>query len=314
MRAKGKIKYAFFILLSFPLIFVSCIKLISDEFPDFETVPALNAILVSGDSLTLHLSLAEKLDFIELTLVENASVQLTHGESESFQLNYQDNGIYTSNTIVEPGSPYHVSVLLKGYPEIIASDSVPTPCGISILSQTNTARLNEEGLFMPGIELEFLDDPQTNDYYEIIIYKRKENSFNPAPAFNEHNKILLNEGFEPYTTESLVFSDELIEEEYVFMSLIYGVDYNTGMTGDIKHQNIREHTVIVELRHISRAYYMFKKSLYFYENTRYADFIEGTATAYPIYSNVENGRGIVASYSSSIDSVFVEADKIQLSK
>jgi hypothetical protein len=71
--------------------------------------------------------------------------------------------------------------------------------------------------------------------------------------------------------------------------------------------------VIVELRHISKEYYMFKKSVYFYENSRYADFIEGTATVYPIYSNVENGLGIMASYASSCDSIFVEEEKIILS-
>jgi len=54
--------------------------------------------------------------------------------------------------------------------------------------------------------------------------------------------------------------------------------------------------------------------VYFYENSSYSDFIEGTATVYPIYSNVENGLGILASYSSSVDSIFVEEEKIILSK
>lgn len=97
------------------------------------------------------------------------------------------------------------------------------------------------------------------------------------------------------------------------MNLIYGVDYSTGAINGIRHQYIREHTVIVELRHISKEYYMFKKSVYFYENSRYADFIEGTAMVYPIYSNVENGFGILASYASRRDSVFVEEEKLFLS-
>ena len=313
---KGKIKCVFFILLIFPLILFSCVKLISDEFPDFETVPALNCILVSGENVGVHLSFAEKLDSIELTLVDNASVQIRQGEAESIQLQYQDNGIYTSNNIVESGAPYQISVILEGYPEITANDSVPTFSSISILSQTNTARLSEEGHFVAGVELSFVDDPQTDDYYELILYKRMEDYLGLTYPFNEQSEVLLNEGFEPYSTESLVFSDELIEEEEEVLYLFYGSSYNILGSGGstARYQTFREHTLIAELRHISKEYYMFKKSQYFYENTRYADFIEGTVTAYPIYSNVKNGLGIMASYSSSVDSIFVAADTIQLSK
>ncbi len=305
--------FLFHSLLSALVILSSCVELVSDEFPDYEAVPSLNCILVSGDSLSLQLSLAEKIASSDLTLLEKASVQMVQGSSGGFSLDYLGNGLYTSSTRVEPGSPYFISVDLDGYPELQASDSVPTPCSVSILSQTNTAKLNEDGFYMTGIELEFNDDPLTKDYYEIIIYKREEDRIFPAPAFNEQNQVLLNEGFEPYTTESLVFSDELIEDEYVYMNLIYGVDYSRGSTGGIRYQTIREHTLIVELRHISKEYYLFKKSVYFYENSRYADFIEGTATVYPIYSNVENGLGILASYATSCDSIFVEEEKIILS-
>jgi hypothetical protein len=306
----------FFILscLSALLVFSSCVELVSDDFPDYEAIPSLNCILVSGDSLSLQISKAEKISSDDLSFINNANVQVLQGQSGSFSLDYQGKGLYTSNILVEPRTPYQITVVIDGYPELYASDSVPTPCDISILSQTNTAMLNEDGFYMTGVELEFNDDPMTKDYYEIIIYKRREDYIFPSPAFNEQNKILLNEGFEPYTTESLVFSDELIEEEHVGMFLIYGVDYNSGSSGDTRYQTIREHTVIAELRHISQSYYMFKKSVYFYENSRYADFIEGTATVYPIYSNVENGLGIFASYSSSLDSIFVEEEKIILSK
>lgn len=305
----------FFILsfLSAQLVLSSCVKLVSDDFPDYESIPSLNCILVSGDSLSLQISMAEKIGSFNLTLVDNAGVQVLKGISGGFAPDYQGNGLYTSSNMVVPGSPYQISVVIDGYPELHAYDSVPGPVGISILSQTNTAKINEDGYFMAGIELEFMDDPLTNDYYEIIIYKREEDNMYPSPAFNEHSKILLNEGFEPYTTESLVFSDELIGSENVYMNLIYGVDYSTGAINGIRHQYIREHTVIVELRHISKEYYMFKKSVYFYENSRYADFIEGTAMVYPIYSNVENGFGILASYASRRDSVFVEEEKLFLS-
>ncbi len=292
----------------------SCVQLVTDDFPDYEVKPSLNCILVAGDSLGLQLSLAEKIGSFDLTLLENASVQMVQGVSGSFLLDDQGNGLYKSNNLVISGSPYHVSVQIDGYPELHASDSVPGSCEISILGQTNTAKLNEDGYYMTGVELVFQDNLQTKDYYEIIVYKRMEDYRFPAPAFNDHNRILLNEGFEPFTTESLVFSDELIEEESVYMDLIYGFDYSFGSSGGTRYQTIREHTLIVELRHISKEYYKFKKSLYFYKHSRYSDFIEGTKSVYPIYSNVQNGLGILASYASTFDSVFVEEEIIEFSK
>ena len=250
-------KFFILFLLSAQLILSSCIELVSDDFPDYEAVPSLNCILVSGDRLSLQISKAEKISSDDLSLVNNANVQVEQGGSGSFTLDYQGKGLYTSNILVEPRSPYQIQVVIDGYPELYASDSVPAPCGISILNQTNTAKLNEDGFYMAGVELEFNDDPMTKDYYEIIIYKRREDYIFPSPAFNEQNKIRLNEGFEPYTNESLVFSDELIEEEYINMNLIYGADYNSGSSGGIRHQTISEHMLIAELRHISKAYYMF---------------------------------------------------------
>ena len=68
---------------------------------------------------------------------------------------------------------------------------------------------------------------------------------------------------------------------------------------------VYEHAVIVELRHISREYYMFKKDFYFYEKNLYPQFTEGTASAFSIYSNIENGMGIFAGYTVSVDSIWV---------
>ncbi len=70
--------------------------------------------------------------------------------------------------------------------------------------------------------------------------------------------------------------------------------------------------MILEFRHVSRDYYHYKKHFYLYEKNRYPFFVEGTTTGFPIYSNIENGMGIMAGYAWSIDSIFVEEEKIFL--
>jgi len=97
------------------------------------------------------------------------------------------------------------------------------------------------------------------------------------------------------------------------MVLDFTTGKHTSCIGDQCYLIFDPYTVIVELRHVSNAYYRFKKSFYFYKDARYADFVNGLPIAYPLYSNVENGYGILASYSSTVDSVLSEADTLLIS-
>lgn len=292
----------------------ACTQLISDEFPEFEPVPVVNSILVAGRPITFHVSLAEKIDSTSLTLVDNAVLTLSEGAGGSEVLTPVGDGFYSSGRIAMPGEIYSCLIHLDGYEDLYACDTVPEKTEVKITGQTNRARQNEEGIFMEGIELEFCDDPGTRDYYEVVLYRRKYRFTSQSYLFNENSEILLNEGLEPYSTETLVFSDELMEDSLVHLKLDFGYDWNRACWNDSCVQVVYEHTLILELRHVSREYYRYKKQFYLYEESRYPFFVEGTATAISIYSNVVNGMGIVAGYACSMDSLFVEEERIPLSR
>jgi hypothetical protein len=313
----GKLKTLFkalFIPLFILFALSSCIKLISEEFPDFETVPCLNSILVAEDSMHIHVSLAEKIDANYLTVVDDAEIQVLLNGNESLELTSLSDGHFVTDDPLEPGAKYSISAIVAGFPEITAEAIVPSPVDVSILEYDLTATINEEGYYRAQVDFRFMDDQSTADYYEIIVYKRRDDYLTSTYPYNEQNEVFLNEGFEPYSTPSLLFSDELIKEEEVNMNLIISSSYSVRGYGSVYWQVFDEHMLIVELRHVSEDYYKFKKSLYFYENSRYADFIEGTAVSYPLYSNIENGLGIFASYASTLDSVFQEEVEIELAK
>ncbi len=300
-------------LLLLLLLISACSKLISDEFPDFETVPAVNSILVAGEPITFQVSLAEKIDTTYLTLINDAKLLLSDSEGLNEAMTPRGEGFYTSDMIAIPGESYECSIQMDGYTEMHARDTVPMITEVSITGQTNQARFDEEGIFMEGIEFEFKDNPTTEDYYEVALYRREHGYAGKTYPFNETCDILLNEGLEPYSTETLVFSDQLMEDSLMTMNLDFSPSsWASTCWGDSCFQVIYEHTIILELRHVSQEYYHYKKHFYLYEKNRYPIFVEGTATAFSFYSNVENGIGVMASYAHSIDSIFVEEKKIPM--
>lgn len=54
----------------------SCKELVQDEFPDFLQVPTVNSYIIADSIIKLNISLADKLDSLPLTTVDNADVEL----------------------------------------------------------------------------------------------------------------------------------------------------------------------------------------------------------------------------------------------
>ena len=240
---------------------LSCSKLISDEFPEFNEVPTVNSLIIAGEYIKVHVSLAEKIDSTYLTLINNAEVLLTSSQGEKDTLELVSNGLYRSDFIAQQGLAYTIEVQIDGFDRIVGSDSVPIPVAGKIFDHTNQYRYNEEGNFMEGIGIEFYDNPETDDYYELVLIKAEYDYAHAVSAYNDNSAIILNEGFEPYTTGSLVFSDQLMDDSNISLYLDFYQGAEVSDYGDSLVQTFNEHTIILELRHISEEYYYYKKHL-----------------------------------------------------
>jgi len=159
----------------------ACTQLISGEYPEYEPVMVVNSILVAGQPITFHVSLAEKIDSTSLTMVDNALLTLTSSDGGSEVMAPVGEGLYISERITMPGEIYACLIQLEGHEDLYACDTVPEITEVKITGQTNRARQNEEGIFMEGIELEFRDDPSTMDFYEVVLYRRKYGYLSPFP-------------------------------------------------------------------------------------------------------------------------------------
>ena len=223
-----------------------------------------------------------------------------------------DSGLFYSSHLLEPGEIVELNAIIPGFDEISAIDTVPTAIQVAITDHTHLARYTDDGYVRAGMTIRFSDDPQTDDYYELLIKRRKRGQIYNLHAFNDRLDILLNEGIDPYSTSSLLFSDALIERNVVEMSVDFsstkGSSYCYG--ADSCYQFFEADTLFAELRHVSEAYYRYKKQFYLYEKTRNLEFVEGTATTISNFSNIKNGRGIVAAYAFSVDSLLVPRDSV----
>jgi hypothetical protein len=300
------------VFIFFYLGITSCTTLISDEFPEYDQEPVLNSILIAYQPIEAHLSFAEKIDTTELVGTGNATVYFSSDPTDMQAMSGSDSGFFFSDHLLVPGEIVELNAMVPDFEDISAKDTIPVSVQIDITDHTNRAKYSDEGYYMAGITIQFTDNPEKEDYYELMLSRRTDDRTRNLYAFNDQLDILLNEGIDPYSTSSLLFSDELFKDDVVKMSL----NFNPGGSSrhcsgmDSCYQVFDTHTLIAELRHVSLAYYQYKKQFYFYEKTREVEFIDGIATTISNYSNVNNGRGIVAAYTSIVDSVHVPADSV----
>lgn len=277
------------------VIFLSgnCRELVTDEFPDMVKTPTVNSILVAGESVKLHLSFAAKLGTNRLETIDNATVALYINSEYVENLTTNGEGLYTGTTIVEPQKTYSCNINIPGFEEINCNTTVPPTPEIQNIEHILKAGVDEEGRTYPAAEITFANNPAEVQYFQTVIRLHSYGDIREPYYSNITDEILLAEGL-----PILVFNNQLIDAESYTMH----IDYQTG--NHIKSGDSGWKTVlfpfVVELKAISEDYYHFLRQSYIYEQGRYPYVIGGVVQTSQMYSNIENGYGIFAGYSSVV--------------
>jgi hypothetical protein len=267
------------------LVLSSCKTLVTDEFPDFKSVPTVNSILVEGKPLSVEVSLTGGLDSLPLSIVTNATIDLYINGKFSEQLDYTEDRNYTSTAIVEAGKEYKCKVVIPGRDTIVCSQTLPKPSPILNVEHINIAGRDDEGTTYPAIKLTFSNDPSERRYYEVFI-----RYFQGAITIHTIiDPVILNEGL-----PIALFSNELIQDSIYTMTLNYTNGQSSSSNGGPFRTTL--FPIVVELRSVSYDYYRYKKQYYLYAEGKDAGITE-SMTASPLYSNIESGYGIFAGYS-----------------
>lgn len=281
----------------------ACRELVQDEFPDFMPVPTINSILVAGNTLKVHVSLAGKIEEKQLDYVQNAEVQLYVNELYIENLVHQEKGIYSSQTLVEPLNTYQCQLIIPGYDTITCSNTIPAPSELSGIVHINNAGKNEEGTTYPAIQFTFSNNSQKEQYYEAIIRLFTSDYEQAGQIHTITDPLIQNEGL-----PLAIFSNELI----VGTSYTMAINYTTGSDYYINGSwHVDLYPLIVELRSVSYDYYQYLKKYYLYEIGRFPDIVGGVVTSFPLYSNIENAYGIFAGYSMVVSDTIYPVPQIK---
>ncbi|MEI8048550.1 MAG: DUF4249 family protein [Bacteroidota bacterium] len=284
--------YTLILVVSITLLF-SCRKLVQSEFADFKQVPTVNSFLKADSLLKVHISLASKLDTNELKGLNNAQVQLYVDNVFKEFLTSIGNGFFISTTIVEPSKKYECKVNIPGFETVDCSNTIPKPSHLRDIIHISVAGKDQEGMTYPAVKFTFSNNPAEKKYYEARIRLIEYGSEQLADMYNIIDPVLLNEGL-PLS----IFSNELITDTAYTMT----INYITGSAGSSNGGTV--HTIlypfILEVRSVSYDYYQFARQKYLYDTGRFPEFGLSSNQAFQLFSNVKNGYGIFAGYSSVI--------------
>ena len=272
------------------LTLCSCRELVTDEFPEFSPIPAVNSVFIAGKPLKVHVSLAEKLDTSELTMVNNADIALSIDGIFAETLVPDGDGIYLSSSVVEPQRVYKLEINVPGFSTITCTGTLPWPSPILNIIHNNNAGKDEEGTIYPSVTVSFKTNPSETQYFEILI-RTLHNDFEMIATQKKiTDPVLLNEGL-PLT----IFSNEIIRDSVYTMTINYFTGGAEKIGDESWHTTL--YPLIIELRSCSHDYYRFVKQKYLYEKGRFPEFLAASTNAFPLFSNVPGGYGIFAGYS-----------------
>ena len=229
--------------------------------------------------------------------VADAAVELLAGDRVVGELEFRaPSQVYVfEDSSLQAGKTYSLQVSAPGFETVRATDTVPRPVPTSILSfrAPASSRTGSVGNGDFSIRLEIEDPPGEANYYQVSLYRifggrgasRIEYSFSTKdPSILADNRV-----------DESPFEDEGVEEDapYFKDTLFDGGTHEIELTSDLGGDPDPSGTHL-QVLYISEAYYEYLKSARLHHDTLDNPFAEPLN----VYSNVENGYGIFAGYSS----------------
>jgi len=280
------------------ILFDSCRQMVQDEFPDFNLVPVVNSTLEAGKPVSVHVSMAGKLDTFQLTAASNALVLLYVDNTFADTLTYSETGYYTSSVLVDENKVYKCEVTVPGFDMVSATDSIPFSIRLMNIEHISYGGKNEEGTIFPTLKLTFSNNEKKLCYYEVDIRFEYGDDIENAMLQTIIEPVILNEGL-----PIALFSNEKINDSIYELTLNYTTNVSTSSGDGIFYTGL--YPLIIEFRSVSYNYYRYKKQLYLYEQGRHANGLVNSITVFPLYSNVEDGYGIFAGFSAVVSDTII---------
>ncbi len=303
-----KLKYLFTGLIS--IILFSCEKTVNIKIPDSGRKLVVNSFFAEDSILKVNLSKSKYIldGESEFEPVKNAKIILYKNNIKIEELIDSLNGFYYGNYILKAGNKYKLEVSAKDFPTSEAESGLPLRTKIIELSGYQS--MDEYGWPETAFNLTFKDDAETENYYFISVTERRYTRYN----LSEGKDTVIIDDYElnVYSTDPNTFSDDWYLNKGVVLKddLFNGKEYKLFFKAyrDFYDSNESTSVYYVKFSTISKEYYMYYISYAKHVNAQDEFFMEPVQ----VYTNIENGFGIFAGYSTDVDSVVLENNQSPL--
>jgi len=280
------------------LLTSGCREVVQSDFPEMEPVPVINSILVAGECIHVHISQATSINQDSITWLNDAKVDFFEDDMYIETLNYTKKGLYKGEAVVKENKTYRFEIEIPGMGFFTGSTHVPVAEKIRDFELTAQANKHEEGYTYPSMEILFTNTPGEKKYFDAKIILQQDSYIFEGQVMEHTDPVLLNEGFPLF-----VFSNEIIDDTLSTVTFNFFTGGLSGSIGGTLKTDL--YPMIVELRTVDESYYEYTRQLYLYNTGRYPEFTFSGATAYPLYTNIENAYGVFASYAvNSTDTIY----------
>lgn len=300
----------------FFLLAVSCTKEIPFDFNTNQFIPELvvNGLLTPDSSFTVFVHQTSPLDQVSWIAVSDAEVTIMNQtNNERYLLEYMGDGRYeANNNFPIPGNTYELIVEAGDLGQVSATDTVPISPTVYNAKYVRGKTFDVHGDPHIDISVEFENNTLTSSFYEIIYF----GSINVLPdsgystgvlsRIELPDPILQEEGNLDFDPKTFVFSNKLIEsEKYTLKNKFIDGVFIWGFPESPPFPLTWRRAIT--FRKVSYAYYKYQKAWTRHRYTqptsdRLDDIVRllFSSDPLPLYSNIEGGHGIFASYTSAI--------------
>lgn len=284
------------------VIFLGCEKKVELKIDENDSRLVLNAWLKTGEYPQVEINRSTFIfDKRGSNKIENAEVILFENNEEKGFLEHFEGGFYKNENIeIKPDSEYKIIAKVDGFEDITALErsSANLTADDYELKYTSEEVNHQYGNGSRSeINFTFQDDPSTEDFYLFLLKRTaKEWSLeNPEDTtYTEYEAYLATSNSQVEFVYLNSMGQLLVLKDELFNGNKYDIRFSTDNLSDAfyggeDYQASSEY--FFDVHKISKSFYLYLKSV---ENNQYPDpFTEPTQ----IYTNVENGYGILATSS-----------------
>ncbi|GEM_PF-2503198 len=319
-------KIRIYILVFLLTFFSSCNRKIDFDFPDVEPAIVINSIITPESPISVNISAVMPIAEDSYTVVydtvaigtiyslhvpkpkyciEDASVLIYEDGVLLCSLEYTEDGYYISDKYPKVGSTYTLIVNAPGYKECKATTTLYNMPVLSNMSFRDTVSVDQEGYPLSKLSFTITDNDPNCNFYEMSCraVSDKYNVEYDWVYFNKSrntDKVLTQSESLPFNDRVLLFTDKYFSNSSYNLDVIYSYMTYVAMA---------KYDLEITVKAISESYYEYRRSRImqdYQEEGLFENLANGeTLSSIPvdIYSNIENGYGIFASYSTMTDTI-----------